>query len=803
MNALAYKFRADLWRHKGRSLLAVASIAIGLFGVGTIFGMIDLLLAKMDAAHRLSQPSHINLILRSDADPGVLQKVAALPDVAGIEALTQLSLRFRPTPQSAWQNGSLIIRTDYGRQLYDKSALVAGNWPVSGKLAIENLSAQNTGLGLGGNVQLQTERGELSFPLDGIVRHPFVKPPKFGGQAVFFGSVADATLFGLAPHSFRQLLIQIRQPYNEDKARAAAVQIRTLLAEHGVAANATLLQDPDRHWGRPFLAGINGVLKIMALTALALSASLIVNTVSAHIAHQTSQIGVMKAIGGSHLAVAGLYLSETLVLALMSILVAAPPAALAAHLASCRLLAIFNIDCGTFELPYRALTFLAAGGLLVPLLAAAGPVWRGATMPVRAAIASYGLGADFGNAWIDRWLQGAVGRWLPTAYAAALGNLFRRKTRLLLTQIVLVVAGAAFLSLTSLIASVNLTLDNEMARSRYSLRLGFANDQPKQMLQDAIKAADPDYAIETWRRLPLELGHDRGVFRQKGSMGLQMLALPAGSDNYRPRIESGRWLQADDAGRAVLVLNVETAASNGIKPGDTVEATIGGHRQAWQVVGLYRWLAGSQYAVEPVYAPLETIEKSVGGGSASLALVSAPAGTREDETGRLLQLGEVLQQRGVALDPYNTHGRLEQREFVRHQFQPVIGALSGLAAMLAAVGGIGLSGALAIGVLQRSREIGVLRAIGAASPTLFRLFMLEGLFHGILAWLFSLPLGYWAGEPLAKQLGETMLGVSLDYQFDTRAAWLWLGLIVLLAAAASYFPARKAATMAIHDCLAH
>lgn len=803
MSALAYKFRADLWRHKGRSLLAVASIAIGLFGVGTIFGMIDLLLAKMDAAHLLSQPSHINMLLRGSADRAVLAQIAALPDIAGVEGLNPVAVRFRSGPDAAWQNASLIVRTDYAGQLYDTSALVSGDWPAPGRLAVENLSAQYSGLGIGASVQLQGERGEFSVSIGGVVRHPFVKPPKFGGQTVFFGTAAEAERFGIDPHRFRQLLVQIRQPYSEDRARAAAVQIRTLLAEHGIAANATLLQDPERHWGRPFLAGINGVLEIMALAALALSASLIANTVSAHISQQTDQIGVMKAIGGGNLAIAGLYLSETLLLALVAILLAAPPAMLAAHFAACRLLAIFNIDCGTFELPYRALSYLVAGGLLVPLLAAVGPVWRGATMTVRAAIASYGLGADFGNNRLDRWLQDLVGRWLPTVYAAALGNVFRRKTRLLLTQSVLVVAGIAFLSLMSLIASVNLTLDNEMARSRYSLKLGFASDQPRQMLQDAIKAADPDCAVDTWRRLPLELNHDRGVFRQKGSLGLQLLALPAGSAFYRPRIESGRWLQADDAGRDVLVMNAETAALNGIKAGDMVEAAIGRYSQTWQVVGLYRWLAGSQYAVEPVYAPLETVEKNLGGSSASLALVTAPAETREAETGLLHRLSEMLQQRNIAPDVYNTHGRLEQREYAHSQFRPVIGALSGLAAMLAAVGGIGLSGTLAIGVLQRSREIGVLRAIGAPSPTLFRLFMLEGLFHGVLAWLVSVPLAYRAGAPLAKRLGETMLGLSLDYRFDIAAAGYWLGLILLLAAAASYFPARKATKMAIQDCLSH
>ncbi|MGR9101151.1 MAG: hypothetical protein ACU826_11350, partial [Gammaproteobacteria bacterium] len=63
MNTLWHKIRFDLWRHKSRTLPAVASIAAGVFCVGAVFGMIDLQLEKMDQAHRRSRPSHISMIL--------------------------------------------------------------------------------------------------------------------------------------------------------------------------------------------------------------------------------------------------------------------------------------------------------------------------------------------------------------------------------------------------------------------------------------------------------------------------------------------------------------------------------------------------------------------------------------------------------------------------------------------------------------------------------------------------------------------------------------------------------------------
>jgi putative ABC transport system permease protein len=192
-----------------------------------------------------------------------------------------------------------------------------------------------------------------------------------------------------------------------------------------------------------------------------------------------------------------------------------------------------------------------------------------------------------------------------------------------------------------------------------------------------------------------------------------------------------------------LVLNADTAAANGIATGDSVELTIDGKLQSWQVIGLYRWLAGNNFMVEPVYAPLETIRKQPDGKRlASYALLAADAEDELQEQALLWVLKQRFEAAGMMLDPYGSEAKLAQRRFTRNQFESVLGTLWGLTAMIAAIGAIGLSGTLSIGVLQRVKEIGVLRAIGAPSPAVFRLFALEGLLHGILAWLLSVPLAY-------------------------------------------------------------
>ncbi len=802
---LRQKISADLLSHKSRSALAISSIAIGLFVIGTLLGMMDLQLGSMDRAHRQSQPSHINLILRQDADITVANAIKNIDGVAGIDTLTQVTAQFKTSPSAQWQTGTVLFRGDYLAQKYDRMDVVSGHFPRDNSIAIERLSAQFSGLNFGDNIEFASANGSTKLAIGGIIRHPFVKPPAFGGQLHFFIAPELAPLFGIPVHTFRQLLVQITAPYSEEKARAVAAKIRAQLAASGIAVNATLLQHPDRHWGRAIFSGIHLVLTVMAWASLALSSVLILNTVAALITQQTDQIGIMKSLGAPRSTIAGIYLSEVFILSLIALLIAIPLSWAGAFYSSRWLLDVFNIELNGFVYSKQALILMSAGGLIAPLLAALWPIWKGASMSVRQAIASYGLGADFVSGGFDRWLERSVAACLPTLYAVALGNLLRRKARLLWTQSVLIIAGVLFIVIISLMASVKLTLDNELARSRYAVRIGFAQDQSTDLVNDIVRTVSPTAAVEFWQRLPVELLQGEQSIRQAGSLGLQMIGLPAGSTLYRPLIVAGRWFEPSDDRQQRLVINAETAELNGIQVGDSVNAKL--MRQAgsaWQVIGLYRSFAGSGYAVEAVYAPLSATQPdSLNGHKHAFALLSADIHSLAEEKTYVDALKTAFGQQHIKLDFYTTLAKLEQRRFAENQFRPMTRMLLGLAVMIAAVGGIGLSGTLAIGVLQRTREIGVLRAIGASSSAIFKLFMLEGLFHGCLAWLISIPLAFAVAEPLAKQLGTTMLGIELDFVFSLVSVGFWLGFVLILALLAAYLPARQASRIVVRAGLGY
>jgi putative ABC transport system permease protein len=90
----------------------------------------------------------------------------------------------------------------------------------------------------------------------------------------------------------------------------------------------------------------------------------------------------------------------------------------------------------------------------------------------------------------------------------------------------------------------------------------------------------------------------------------------------------------------------------------------------------------------------------------------------------------------------------ENRRNIDSQFAIVVVMLLALAMIMAIVGGIGLMGALSISVVERTREIGVMRAIGARAPTLLGMFVLEGVLQGVFSWLIVVPLSFilWASR---------------------------------------------------------
>lgn len=802
MSVIWHKVWADLWWNKLRSLLVVASVTVGVFAVGAVVGMADLLLRSMDRAHQAVSPSHINLILRGAASRQTIAELARTPGVASLDPVNQRSARFRGPGSNEWELCTLVMRDDYAHQSLDVLELKSGGWPGGDRIGIERLSAQRLGLTLGQDVVLQLDRQERRLQLGAVIRHPFVKPPAFGGQVHFFVDAGTFEAMGTPANTYNQLLVRV-DDYSYERARRVAGLLRSRLGERNIDVAVTILQEPDRHWGRRFVEGVTALLEIIAFVSLFVSVTLVLTVMTAIISQQTSQIGVIKAVGGERGKIFLVFMATVGAFGLLALLLAAPLGALFAFATTRWFLSLFNIDYETFELSRRALALQSLAALLGPALAALPPVLRAMRLTVREAIASYGLGGDFGVGWLDRAVERMGSRWLPTPHAAALGNLFRRKGRLVLGMMVLVTGGVLFLSVMSLVSSVEHTLDRDTARKRYDLRVGFSRPQREREVTEVLGEVDGLEQAELWyRRNALILLPDEPLEPSAGLSG-QLLGLPVPSDLFEPLIVSGRWLAPQDD--RALVMSAESAERNGLRPGDRLSVRVGTvASDGWELVGTYRTIVGPDFAVEPLYAPIERVRDDFGGdGQATQLLLSTrDKGARASVDRLERDVQQRFAARGMEVDLYSSASVLAEREHADHQFHTVIALFFVLAVLVALVGGIGLAGSLGIAVTERIREIGVMRAIGASSAQIGSIFVLEGVFQGVLSFVLAVPIAYVAARPLAALLGQRMMRVELDYTFNHGAVAVWLAATLLVSVVASIWPAVRATRISVRASLA-
>jgi putative ABC transport system permease protein len=298
---------------------------------------------------------------------------------------------------------------------------------------------------------------------------------------------------------------------------------------------------------------------------------------------------------------------------------------------------------------------------------------------------------------------------------------------------------------------------------------------------------------DVWLQLPVSRMRADG----SESGAILLFAPRAGSELVQPpRILEGRWLLPEDD-RAVVINAILQAEEGDVAVGDEIVLKMGGREERYRVVGVCMGVL-----VPIAYADYSTVAGDTGNvGLAGAALVSVDADDPTSIATTAAALETHFERRGLRVSDVQT--AIEERAEMEANFEIVITLLLIMAILLAVVGGLGLMGTMSINVIERTREIGVLRAIGAPNRGVAQVFILEGIGIGVLSWLFgtllSVPLGRWLGNAV----GVALMGTSLRFAFSTRGMWLWLVTVILLSALASFVPARNASRLTVREVLSY
>ncbi len=795
------KVLGDIWENKLRALLVVLSIALGVFAVGTIAEARIRMLEGLNGAYRAINPftGVIHVAPEQAFDDDLVDIIRRLPGVKEAEGRAFANVRLRVAPNE-WADLQLRAVSDWDDIRIGKFQIEQGNIPGDQQMLIERSALSdlsNIKLALGDNLVIEgQDQREYTLRLVGTT-YDLSAPPAFL-FGTYTGYISIDTLEWLGEsRDYTQLFFAVDDELLDDPVaiNEVATSIRNRIERSGreilvsflppnpaQSPIATFILDP-----LVFLLGALGILMGF------LSGFLVTNTISGLLTQQTRQIGVLKAIGASDWQIASLYLWFVTLFGVIALLVAVPLAHIAAGQFAIFFGRFLNFDPTVTGLLPEVLALQFFLGLGVPVLAALLPILRGTRITIRAAIDGGGS-VQYGSNWIDRALQAVRG--VPLALIVSIRNTFRRKGRLVLTLITLTLAGAIFISVASVQASTNQSLAILFdTLVRYDVEVRFARSYRVARVEQIARQIPGVAYIES-----VSLVQARRVRPDTSeSDAITFYGLDLERTRITPRIVAGRWLLPTDENAMVVSANVLNNETD-LRIGDTVTLNIKGRESPWRIVGAFQGLGNTQIAYANAnFFARETRE--VGQTRQMQIFLSNSVDSRMTQEQAAQQIEDQFRRQGIRVT--NTTTAAQRNNFTRQQFNIITMLLTIMALLIAVVGGLGLAGTMSINVLERTREIGVMRAIGASDRTLIRVILLEGVMIGLISWAIGGLLSFPLSRLLSDQVGVLFTGAPLLYTFAMNGLFIWLAAVIVLSIVASLLPAWNASRLTVREVLAY
>jgi putative ABC transport system permease protein len=798
-----YKVLNDLWGNKTRTALIVLSIAVGLFAVGTIVSSRAILSTEMDKSYAAINPSSGTVRTVEPFDEGFVQSVRAMRDVEEADARRVINARIQVGP-GEWANLTIFAIEDYDHMRVNKIWPESGAWPPPEReILIERAALQVIMAQVGDVVLIETpDEKQRELRIAGSVHDLAQMPAQFDNSPYGYISFDTLEWFG-EPYGFNELHVVARNPDDEgigpkEFARHVVNEVKNKAEKTGLTIPMSLTAEPGQIPLDDILQAVLLLLGTLGMLSLFLSAFLIINTISALLAQQKRQIGVMKAIGARTNQVMGMYLAMVIFYGVIALALAVPLSIAGSRALSRFMATLFNFDLGDARVPPQALVLQAAVGLLVPILASLYPFIANLRVTAAEAMSTCQMGKGrFGTGIVDRLLSGGnlwfARRVLARPLLLSLRNTFRSKGRLALTLITLTLASAIFVSVFSVRASLFRTIDDLLLMWNFDTWITFARPYRIEEIEQQALRVPGVVQADTWIQVPVHRVRPDG----SESGMIYMFAPRADSELARsPAIVKGRWLLPEDENAVVISTNMIQEEPD-IQVGDEIVLKIQGRERPWRVVGV-----SMGFVFPMAHANYPYVARITGrAGRADAALVATESHDQEYVTEAAATLETHFEHHGLRVSSANTTAA--ERAEADAVYGIVISLMLIMAILLAVVGGLGLMGTMSINVLERTREIGVLRAIGAPNRGVAQVFIREGIVIGLLSWLLGSLLAFPLSKLLSDAVGIPLAGAPLTFSFSMTGVWLWLVVVVALSAVASFVPARNASRLTVRQVLAY
>jgi putative ABC transport system permease protein len=759
------KVVADWRSNLPRFILVTLSLMGGLFSIGIIAGGYITTLDDMQSGYNAINPSAIR-IRTETFDQSLIDQVSNLDGVTAAEGERMLFAQLLTT-EDEWQD--IIIRVlPEEQQQINQVELLEGRLPQEQEIIFDIHRAID--YQVGEEVTIQTATGQIrKMQFTGTVRDQTI--------GTLSGSYFIAPVYAYVSYdslpwlnqekSYDVLLVTVDPEISTQEYQALKDDLIGLVEQSGrYVLTITDLRNND-HPNSGYVSAVSNLLALLGFLSVFLSGFLVYNAMAALLAQQMQHIGILKAIGARQNSIIKMYMVFIFVFGLLALVVAVPLSALAAHSLGQFLGLRLNFNAGALRLVPLAVIVQTVIAIILPQAAGIVPILKASKVSVQEAINSTGIQTDeFGKSRLDRRLEKIKGAGRPLLIS--LRNTFRRKSRLVLTLITLSLAGAVFIATFNVRASVEKYIEKVAAYILADVNLDFDSHYRINEIESIAKTIPEVVMVEPRSAVTAQLLNADGDALET----VEVWGTPPASLTIKPILLDGRWLV--DGDRNAIVLNEAFASFYpDLKVGDTVTFGIRHREVDFVIAGFFQFI-GSDFFL--AYAPIDYLNE-VSGNRNKAANYQVVATNnlvlQNGEEALARQLDDTFRTRGFSIRNASTSKSIRGNATLGLDTMTFfLLIMSGLTAL---VGSISLTGTMGMNVMERTREIGVMRAIGATDRQVMKLVLTEGLIIGLISWFIGVLLAFPISYLMSYIINMSIFGVTGEFSFTATGFIIWPG----------------------------
>ena len=738
------KIFRDIWARKGRSFMVILSIMIGVFAVTTMLSITDLLNRQLEEDVKSEQISHTHVYVISggetitaEENTAYLETLYSLPGVVDVEGQAIYPISWVSDDEL---HDAVMVSFSEPLGVGDLetiSRLVDGRYPQAGEIAVEPRFAAANDLEIGDTLQFPNT-GDQEWEIVGLLLHPYytefpATQTSVTVQEKVFANYEDAQQIAgftgfSAIHVKYETMAQSTEGMND---LVAAIANNT-----PYVAAFTYQDNPDENFMVSVISDLTGAMDALGIVAMVVSGFLVTNVLNTVILEQRRQIGAMKSLGATFADTfriyAGMALFYGIIGTTLGLLLAIPVAANTARPIASWLGAYIE----GYKISPLGIGVGLTMGLLVPMFAAFVPVLQSSRISILDAVTDLGIASSWGKSRIAR-LIGKLP--FPVVVRQALSNIWQKKGRLTLTIATLTLAVGAFMGATAIGSTLDGFVDDLVGIHDYEIRITPQRaedyDRLTSLVTENIEGVTAVYpGVDVAVRVP---GFVSETPLKEGSDQITASGFDPATPTYKfDLLEGSGW--EDDPTRPGIVIARPIAEQLNKNVGDTLEFEINGEEFSYEIIGVDAYLFDVIFMNWEVLADISGYVDASEQPLASTAFVflsgDASIDTIED---KIDDITTLLSDNGIQ---GTYHNQPEAAELQAEQTTMLSLIFQTMSIAMAAVGAIGLLAALSMAVLERQKEIGVMRSVGARSRTVMSQFMTEGILIGVVSWLVAIPI---------------------------------------------------------------